>query len=127
MPRFVYTIIFFVIISGFGIWFILNNYNPSNLFIILVCFLFFIWLSLINSLFLYFFNLKQSKLVFASDYKSIYRKGLVTSVFISFFVTLLLSFQLLQVLDLITLVLLMLFSIFWGIFRSEKLRYTLRN
>ena len=122
MTRFVYTIIFFVIFSGFGVWFILNNYKPTSIFIILVCLLFFICFSLICSLCFYVFNLKKSKIIFPYEYKKIYHQSLTNSSLISLAITLLLSFQLLQVLDLITLILLIVFFIFVAVLKSEKVR-----
>lgn len=122
MQRFVYTILFFVITSGFGIWFVLNNYNPADIFIILICVLFFICFGLICSLSLYLFNVRQSKIIFPYEYKKIYHQSLVNSSLVSLPVTLLLSFQLFQVLDLITLILLIVFFIFVAVLKSEKVR-----
>ena len=122
MPRFIYTIIFFVIFSGFGIWFILTNLKPTSIFIILVCLLFFICLSLICSLCFYLFKVKKSKIIFPFEYKKIYHQSLVNSCLISLAITLLLSFQLFQVLDLITLILLIVFSTFIVILRSGKIK-----
>ena len=122
MSRFVYTIIFFVVFSGFSVWFVINNYKPTGILIVLVCVLFFICFGLICSLFSYLFNIKKSKIIFPYEYKKIYRKGLFNSFLISLLPTLLLIFQLLQVLDLITLILLIVFFLFIGILRSGKLR-----
>ena len=122
MLRFIYTIVSFVILSGFGIWYIVFNTRPAGIFIILISLLFFIFLALICSLIVYFFRLRKSKIIFPYEYKGIYRSGLIISVLVSSFVTLLISFQLLQVLDLITLILLLLFFVFVGVLRSDKVR-----
>lgn len=122
MPRFVYTIISFVIFSGFSVWFILHNFKPTSIFVILISLLFFFAFGLICSLVFYLINLKKSKIIFPYEYKKIYRQGLVNSGLISLLVTLLLSFQLLQVLDLITLILLIVFFIFVCVLRMGKLR-----
>jgi|GEM_PF-5873673 len=122
MSRFIYTIVSFVILSGFGVWYVINNYRPTNIFIIVVCFLFFIFLALICSIIYYFYNLKQNKIIFPYEYRSIYRNGLFNSFLISLLVTLILSFQLLQILDLVTLILLIAFFVSIASLRSGKVK-----
>jgi len=122
MTRFVYTIIFFVVFSGFGIWYIVTKTVPVEIFIVLISFLFFICFGLIVSICLYFYNLKKNKIVFPYEYKQIYRKGVFNSALVSLLATLLLSFQLFQVLDLITLLLLIVFFIFIAILKSGKIK-----